>query len=54
MRSYEEIAVLKERLQRENIYLKEEILTEHNFEEIVGNSPALLAVLRQIDVADIF
>src|SRR5262249_53313935 len=49
MRSYEEIAVLKERLERENIYLKEEILTEHNFEDIVGNSPALLAVLRTVE-----
>lgn len=49
MRSYEEIAFLKERLERENIYLKEEILTEHNFEEIVGNSPALLAVLRAVE-----
>jgi formate hydrogenlyase transcriptional activator len=46
---YEEIATLKARLERENIYLREEIRTEHNFEEIVGNSPALLAVLRAVE-----
>jgi formate hydrogenlyase transcriptional activator len=49
MRSYEEIARLKGRLEKENIYLREEIRTEHNFEEIVGNSPALLAVLRTVE-----
>jgi formate hydrogenlyase transcriptional activator len=49
MKSYEEIATLKRRLEKENIYLREEIRTEHNFEEIVGNSPALLAVLRSVE-----
>ena len=49
MRSYEEIAVLKARLEKENVYLREEIRTEHNFEEIVGNSPALLALLRKVE-----
>jgi len=49
MQSYEEIAELKARLQKENVYLQEEIRTEHNFEEIVGNSPALLAVLRKVE-----
>ena len=49
MKSYEEIATLKGRLEKENIYLREEIRTEHNFEEIVGNSPALLAVLRSVE-----
>ena len=49
MKSYEEIAALKARLEKENIYLREEIRTEHNFEEIVGNSPALLAVLRTVE-----
>ena len=49
MKSYEEIATLKGRLEKENIYLREEIRTEHNFEEIVGNSPALLAVLRTVE-----
>ena len=49
MKSYEEIAALKARLEKENVYLQEEIRTEHNFEEIVGNSPALLDLLRRVD-----
>ena len=49
MKFYEEIAALKARLEKENICLREEIRTEHNFEEIVGNSPALLAVLRAVE-----
>jgi formate hydrogenlyase transcriptional activator len=49
MQSYEEIAALKARLEKENVYLQEEIRTEHNFEEIVGNSPALLTVLRKLE-----
>lgn len=49
MNAYEEIAALKSRLEAENVYLREEIRTEHNFQEIVGNSPALLAVLRKVE-----
>ena len=49
MKSYEEIARLKARLEQENIYLQEEIRTEHNFEEIIGNSPALLETLRALE-----
>jgi formate hydrogenlyase transcriptional activator len=48
MKSYQEIDSLKARLEKENVYLQEEIRTEHNFEEIVGNSPALLAVLQKV------
>jgi formate hydrogenlyase transcriptional activator len=49
MQSYHEIASLKARLEKENIYLREELRAEHNFEEIVGNSPALLKVLRDVE-----
>jgi formate hydrogenlyase transcriptional activator len=49
MRAYEEVAALKTRLEKENIYLQEEIRSEHNFDEIVGNSPALISVLRSVD-----
>ena len=49
MQSYEEVVELKARLEKENVYLQEEIRTEHNFEEIIGNSPALLSVLRKVD-----
>ena len=49
MREYEEIGRLKAQLERENIYLREEILGEHNFEEIVGSSTALTVVLQTVD-----
>ena len=49
MVSYEEIERLKARLEKENVYLQEEIRTDHNFEEITGNSPALLAVLSKVE-----
>ena len=49
MKAFEEIAALKARLEEENVYLREEIRTQHNFEEIVGNSPPLLAVLRAVE-----
>jgi formate hydrogenlyase transcriptional activator len=47
MTAYEEITALKARLERENVYLQEEIRREHNFVEMVGNSPALLTVLSE-------
>jgi formate hydrogenlyase transcriptional activator len=49
MREYEEIGRLKAQLERENVYLREEILGEHNFEEIVGGSPELTNVLHMVD-----
>jgi len=39
----------KARLEAQNAYLQEEIRSEHNFTEIVGSSPALLEVLRQVE-----
>ena len=41
-----EVEQLKNRLQIENVYLQEEIKTEHNFEEIIGRSAALKTILR--------
>jgi PAS domain S-box-containing protein len=38
----------KARLQQQNLYLQEEIQAAHNFEEIVGRSPTLTAVLDQV------
>lgn len=38
----------KNRLEQQNIYLQEEIKQVHNFEEIVGRSPALLSVLEDV------
>jgi formate hydrogenlyase transcriptional activator len=49
MLSYEEITALKARLEEENVYLQEEIRADHNFDEITGNDPALLAVLRKVE-----
>ncbi len=44
-----EVETLKNRLHAENVYLQEEIRGEHNFVEMVGSSPALLAALRQVE-----
>jgi transcriptional regulator with GAF, ATPase, and Fis domain len=38
----------KARLQQQNLYLQEEIKSAHNFEEIIGQSPALTAVLDNV------
>jgi formate hydrogenlyase transcriptional activator len=50
MQAYEEINALKSRIEAENVYLQEEILRQHNFDEIVGNSPALLELLHNVEV----
>jgi formate hydrogenlyase transcriptional activator len=46
-RAYREIAALKDRLAEERLYLQDEIRTELNFEEIIGESTALKRVLAQ-------
>jgi formate hydrogenlyase transcriptional activator len=46
-RAYREIADLTHKLASEKLYLEEEIRTELNFEEIVGDSPPLKRVLSQ-------
>jgi formate hydrogenlyase transcriptional activator len=38
----------RNRLQAQNLYLQEEIKTTHNFEEIIGRSPAIARVLKQV------
>ena len=47
--AHEEVRQLRDRLAAENVYLKEEIRAEHNFTEVVGNSPKLRAVLQKIE-----
>jgi formate hydrogenlyase transcriptional activator len=47
---YAQMAESRERLTEEKIYLTEEILTEHNFEEIIGESPSLKRVLQQVEI----
>jgi formate hydrogenlyase transcriptional activator len=49
MRAYEEIAQLRALLEEENRYLQEEIKTEHNFEEITGQSPGMKQVFKMIE-----
>ena len=48
-KAHAEVQHLKERLQAENIYLQEEIKTQHNFEEVIGNSSSLQEVLRKVE-----
>jgi formate hydrogenlyase transcriptional activator len=43
------IAKLKEKLTQEKVYLEEEIRTEHNFDEIVGETAALRRVLKEVE-----
>ena len=46
--SYERIGELNAQLSREKLYLEDEIRGEFQFEEIIGRSPALARVLREI------
>jgi transcriptional regulator with GAF, ATPase, and Fis domain len=46
--AFEEIQVLRDQLYKENLALREEIDISRMFEEIVGSSPALQAVLSQV------
>jgi formate hydrogenlyase transcriptional activator len=48
--AYRVISELKDQIAREKIYLEDEIRSELNFEEIVGKSPALLRVLKQLEI----
>jgi formate hydrogenlyase transcriptional activator len=47
--AYQRVSQQKERLAEEKLYLQDEIRTEHNFEEIVGQSRAIRKVLKQIE-----
>lgn len=46
----EEVKTLKNRLEMEKAYLQEEIRSEFNHHQLIGNSPALKQVLQQIDL----
>jgi formate hydrogenlyase transcriptional activator len=49
MKAYEEIRALKAKFEKENIYLREEIRSEHNCGEIVGSSSPLGEVLEKVE-----
>jgi formate hydrogenlyase transcriptional activator len=47
--AFDQIASLKEQLEKEKVYLEEEICTANNFEDIVGASAALQKVLKEVE-----
>ncbi len=47
--AYREISELKDKLAQEKLYLEEEIRSEMNFEQIIGNSSALKHVLQLVE-----
>ena len=49
--AFKEIDSLKDKLAVEKLYLEEEIRNEFNFEEIVGDSPAIKRALAQVELA---
>ena len=49
MRAHEETEALKARFEAEAVYLQEEIKTEHNFEQIIGQSAPIQRLLRAIE-----
>lgn len=52
-RSLEEVESLRQQLENENIYLREDLKIEQGFEQIIGNSNELQAVLAKVrQVAD--
>ena len=48
--AYGRVTAARDRLEEERLYLESEIRSEYNFEDIVGNSPALRAVLEQVSI----
>lgn len=48
--AYGRVTAARDRLEEQRLYLESEIRSEHNFEDIVGNSPALRAVLDQVSI----
>jgi len=49
--AFKEIDSLKDKLAVEKLYLEEEIRSEFNFEEIIGESPAIKRALAQVELA---
>src|SRR6266446_6185614 len=47
--AFDEIEALKDKLHQEKVYLEEEVRSEHNFGEIVGESATLRHVLNQVE-----
>ncbi len=47
--NFEQARALQEKLAQEKLYLEDEIRSEINFEEIIGQSPALKVALKQVE-----
>src|SRR5216684_3885177 len=47
--AYQQITELKDKLTKEKLYLEDEIRTEYNFEEIIGESAALKRILKEVE-----
>lgn len=47
--AYRQIQELKEQLSKEKLYLEDEIRSEMNFAQIIGGSPSLRRVLKQVE-----
>jgi formate hydrogenlyase transcriptional activator len=48
--AFQEIATLRDKLALEKVYLEDELRSQYDFEEIVGESQALKAVLGQVEI----
>ncbi|HXG21954.1 MAG TPA: sigma 54-interacting transcriptional regulator [Methylomirabilota bacterium] len=48
--AFREIAALKDKLSEEKLYLEDEIRTAYHFDEIIGESPGLKRVLKQVEI----
>jgi transcriptional regulator with GAF, ATPase, and Fis domain len=47
--AYKEIEELKQRIEKENLYLREEVKLEHHYNEVIGDSPGIRRVLKQVE-----
>ena len=48
-KAYQEIAELKQRLEKENVYLREEVRLEYHHGEVVGDSDGIRQVLQEVE-----
>jgi formate hydrogenlyase transcriptional activator len=48
--AHRQIVELKDKLAKEKLYLEDEIRTDYNFEEIVGDGAALKQLLKQVEI----
>ena len=49
VQAFNQIEELKQRLEKENVYLREEVKLEHHHKEVIGDSPAIRRVLKKVE-----